>query len=254
MDGRFRARSSQCTVAPPVRHFDRTFTARPHFPASRRGFTSSPVAAPGFAPLGGNTIAVLSGQVTDVQLELIPSTSSLVVLGRVTTKSGEALTTSSVPSQELASQQFAASAGTSVADLISQDAVSITVTRPAGGNPAAPAVVGLRGPDPTETLVDVDGHPSTAAGPARSICRSLTRPNSPACSSCTGSPRRRSWDRTRSTARSTCAPGSHGAAGGSCSSVRRFIRSFCATLQATGTAARFGYAFSVHRTTDSRAK
>jgi outer membrane receptor protein involved in Fe transport len=208
------------------------------------------VSAAGFAPLGGRTIDVRAGQVTDVRLELNPSSSSLVVLGRVTTRAGEALSTSSVPSQELASRHYAASGGTSVADLITQDAISVTVIRPAGGNPAAPAVVALRGPDPTETLVDVDGH-SVNSGGTGSFDLSLVDPAELAGvqlvygiapSSLVGPNTIDGAINVR-----TLDPSAKAA------SLLRFsagsFGSFGETLQATGTTNRLGYALSVHRTT-----
>src|SRR5450755_3271108 len=122
------------------------------------------VIAVGFSPLDGRALDVPPGAATAILLELTRSPSSLVVLGHVTTHAGEALSTSSVPAQELNAQQFAARGGGSVAEMIGDQAISATVIRPAGGNPAAPAVVALRGPDPTETLVDVDGHSVNSGG------------------------------------------------------------------------------------------
>jgi len=208
------------------------------------------VTAAGYAPVGGRTIEIGSGKETDVRIELVRSASSLVVLGHVTTHAGEALSTSSVPSQELASKQYAATGGTSVADLISQDAISVTVIRPAGGNPAAPEVVALRGPDPTETLVDVDGH-SVNNGGTGSFDLSLVDPAELAGvqlvygiapsslvgpNTIDGAINVRTLDPTAQPAGLVrFSAGSYGAYG--------------ETLQATGTAARLGYAFSVHRTT-----
>lgn len=208
------------------------------------------VAAAGYEPVTGRTVEVRAGQETDVRIEMSPSSSSLVVLGHVTTRAGEALSTSSVPSQELASQKYAATGGTSIADLISQNAISVTVIRPVGGNPAAPAVVALRGPDPTETLVDVDGH-SINSGGTGSFDLSLVDPAelsgvqlvygiAPSSlvgpNTIDGAINVRTLDPTLQPAGLVrFSAGSYGA--------------FGETLQATGTAARLGYAFSVHRTT-----
>lgn len=208
------------------------------------------VTAAGFAPVAERTVEIRSGQETDVRIELTRSLSSIVVLGHVTTRAGEALSTSSVPSQELASQQYAASGGTSIADLITQDAVSVTVIRPGGGNPAAPAVVALRGPDPTETLVDIDGH-SVNSGGTGSFDLSLVDPAELAGvqlvygiapsslvgpNTIDGAINVRTLDPTTQPAGLIrLSAGSFGA--------------FGETLQATGSAARLGYAFSVHRTT-----
>jgi outer membrane receptor protein involved in Fe transport len=208
------------------------------------------VAAAGFAPVGGRTIEVRAGQTTDVRIDLARSSSSLVVLGHVTTHAGEALSTSSVPSQELSSQQYAASGGSSVAEMIADDAISVTVIRPAGGNPAAPAIVALRGSDPTETLVDLDGHSVNGGGtgafdlslvdPAELAGVQLVYGIAPSSlvgpNTIDGAINVRTLDPTSVTSGLLrVSTGSFGA--------------FGATFQQTGTAARLGYAFSVHRTT-----
>ena len=51
------------------------------------------VAAAGFAPLGGRTIEVRAGQTTDIRIDLVRSSTSLVVLGHLTTHACEALST-----------------------------------------------------------------------------------------------------------------------------------------------------------------
>jgi len=208
------------------------------------------VAAAGYAPMSGRTIEVRAGQVTDIRIDLVRSSSSLVVLGRVTTQGGEALSTSSAPSQVLQTQQYAASAGPDVAQLIAQDAISVTVIRPAGGNPAAPAVVALRGPDPTETLIDIDGH-SVNSGGTGAFDLSLVDPSELAGvqlvygiapSSLVGPNTIDGAINVR-----TLEPSAQAA-----SLVRLSAGSFGTfgeTLQATGTAARLGYALSLHRTT-----
>jgi outer membrane receptor protein involved in Fe transport len=208
------------------------------------------VVAAGFAPLGGRTIEVRAGQMTDVRIDLVRTSSSLVVLGRVTTHAGEALSTSSVPSQELSSQQYAASGGPSVAGMIADDAISVTVIHPAGGNPAAPAVVALRGSDPTETLVDVDGHSVNSGGtgafdlslvdPAELAGVQLVYGIAPSSligpNTIDGAINVRTLDPTSvTTGMLRLSTGSFGA--------------FGATFQQTGTASRLGYAISVHRTT-----
>jgi outer membrane receptor protein involved in Fe transport len=208
------------------------------------------VTAAGYAPLGGRTIEVRSSQTTDIEFELDRSSSSLVVLGRVTTHGGETLSTSSAPSQSLQAQQYAAAAGTDVAQLIAQDAVSVTVIRPAGGNPAAPAVVALRGPDPTETLVDIDGH-SVNSGGTGAFDLSLVDPSELegvqlvygiAPSSLVGPNTIDGAINVRTLEPTVQPAGLVRIAAGS-------FGTFGETLQATGSAARLGYALSLHRTT-----
>jgi outer membrane cobalamin receptor len=122
------------------------------------------VEARGYARLGGRTVDVSDGQSTWASIQLVRSTSSLTTIGHVTTRAGEALSTSSATSQNLDAQAYAARGGGSVADLITDEALLATVVRPAGGNPAAPAAVALRGPDPTETLLEIDGHEVNSGG------------------------------------------------------------------------------------------
>ncbi|HKW44977.1 MAG TPA: TonB-dependent receptor [Candidatus Eremiobacteraceae bacterium] len=208
------------------------------------------VNAAGFAPLGGRTIDVRPGPTTAVRLELVRSSSSLVVLGHVTTKSGEALSTSSAPSQEVDAKRYAASGGADVAQMIALDAISVTVIRPAGGNPAAPAVVALRGPDPTETLVDVDGH-SVNSGGTGAFDLSLVDPAELAGvqlvygiapSSLVGPNTIDGAINVRTLDPSARPEGL----------LRFSVGSFgssAETLQQTGTASRLGYAFALHRTT-----
>jgi outer membrane receptor protein involved in Fe transport len=134
--------------------------------------------------------------------------------------------------------------------MIEDDAISTTVIRPAGGSPAAPSVVALRGPDPTETLVDVDGHSVNSGGtgtfdlslvdPAELSDVQLVYGISPSSlvgpNTIDGAVNIRTIDPTQTEmglARLTF--GSFGAAG--------------ETLQATGTHDGIGYAFSAHRST-----
>ena len=116
------------------------------------------VDAPGYLAFADTTLDVRAGTSTRFEAHLQRSASSLTTLGHVVTRAGEALSTGSAPSLSLDAQRFAAQGGADVADLIAQEAVSATVVRPNGGGAALPEVVAIRGPDPTETLVELDGH------------------------------------------------------------------------------------------------
>jgi outer membrane receptor protein involved in Fe transport len=120
--------------------------------------------AAGYADLTGRTIQVSTGEATIVELDLSKSASSLVVLGRVRTTAGESLSTASVPTQIIDATTAAAQGVTSVADVIAGEAISTMVNRPVSGSPAAPSVIALRGPDPTETLTELDGHSLNSGG------------------------------------------------------------------------------------------
>ncbi|HXW77072.1 MAG TPA: TonB-dependent receptor plug domain-containing protein, partial [Candidatus Eremiobacteraceae bacterium] len=206
--------------------------------------------AASFAPLGGRTIDVLSGTATAVSLQLVRTASSLVVLGHVTTVAGEALSTSSVPTQTIDAQTAAAQGVTSVADAIADDAISTMVNRPVSGSPVAPSVVALRGPDPTETLIDLDGHSLNSGGtgafdlslidPAELSDVQLVYGISPSSlvgpNTIDGAINIRTLDPTATDS----------------GLIRLELGSFDMageTLQATGTSDGAGYALSVHKTT-----
>ena len=112
----------------------------------------------GFAPLANRTIDIPQGTRSTITLVMsVGQASSLTVLGRVTVNGGQALSTASAPSVEIDAPAYAAKGVTRVSDTL-LDSPSTTVIPMVGGGFNAPAVVALRGPDPSETLVAVDGH------------------------------------------------------------------------------------------------
>jgi outer membrane receptor protein involved in Fe transport len=114
--------------------------------------------AKGYEALRERTIAVRAEQINRIALTLERSqASSLLVIGKVTVNGTPAISTAPVPSVNIDAQQYAAQAVTRVSDILT-DQLSTTVYPILGGGLNAPAVVALRGPDPSETLVDVDGH------------------------------------------------------------------------------------------------
>jgi outer membrane receptor protein involved in Fe transport len=110
-----------------------------------------------YAPLAASPIDVRGGARTDVALVLARSATSLTTIGSVTSAGSASVSTSNAPTQSLPTQEYAARGFTRVSDVLA-DALSATVIRQGSGSPAAPESVALRGPDPTETLVDIDGH------------------------------------------------------------------------------------------------
>jgi outer membrane receptor protein involved in Fe transport len=119
-----------------------------------------------------------------------------------------------------------------------------------GGSPALPTAVSLRGPDPTETLVDIDGH-AVNSGNSGDFDLSLLDPAdfssvqlvygvSP--SSLIGPNTIDGAINIRTLEPTTNAHGLLRLSAGS-------FGAFGATIQATGTTDRLGYALSLHRTT-----
>jgi outer membrane receptor protein involved in Fe transport len=204
--------------------------------------------ARGYDPLGNQMIGVRAAQSTEVTLTLLRSSSSLVTIGRVQSAGG-ALSTSSAPSDTLDTQKYADWGYTSVADVL-QDDMSTTLVRPLGGSSVLPTSVALRGPDPTETLVDIDGHQVNNGNtgdfdfslldPADYSNIELVKGISPSSlvgpDTIDGAINVRTLDPTANP---------HGLLRVSAGSYS----SFGSTLQATGTYDRLGYALSLHRIT-----
>jgi outer membrane cobalamin receptor len=217
-----------------------------HLPA---GTYAVRVGANGFDPLSPRTIGVQKSETTDVVLSLVRSSSSLATIGRVQANGGEALSTSSAPTSTINPQQYAAEGYTRVSDIL-QDDMSTTLVHPTGaGSTVLPTSVALRGPDPTETLVDIDGHQVnsgdtgdfdlTLLDPADYNSIELVKGISP--SSLVGPDTIDGAINIR-TLEPTANP--HGLVRFSLGSYN----SFGETLQNTGTFGRLGYALSLHGT------
>ncbi|MGA8534321.1 MAG: TonB-dependent receptor [Candidatus Tumulicola sp.] len=113
--------------------------------------------APGYAPVSQQTVTIGSG---NAQLTIVLSratTNSLTVIGHVRASAGETVSTASAPSVILSAQDAAAAGVTAVSSMI-WNQLATTPVIPLGGGSNATASFALRGPDPTETLVDIDGH------------------------------------------------------------------------------------------------
>jgi outer membrane cobalamin receptor len=208
------------------------------------------VSANGFDPLSPRPIGVRKNETTDVVLSLVRSSSSLATIGRVQANGGEALSTSSAPTSTINPQTYATEGVTRVSDLL-QDDMSTTLVHPAGaGSTVLPTSVALRGPDPTETLVDIDGHQVNSGDtgdfdlslldPADYNSIELVKGISP--SSLVGPDTIDGAINIR-TLEPTANP--HGLFRLSVGS----FNSFAQTLQDTGTFGRLGYALSLHGTT-----
>jgi len=116
------------------------------------------VEAKGFLPLGARLVAVTANATTTLKLELVrSSTGNIATLGSVTVNGRQTLSTASAPTTVLDPQRLAGLGIENVTDDLAQQ-IALTMTRPAGGAPGLPQTASLRGPDPSETLIDIDGH------------------------------------------------------------------------------------------------
>ncbi|MBV8490509.1 MAG: TonB-dependent receptor [Candidatus Eremiobacteraeota bacterium] len=115
-------------------------------------------AAPGYARVYQRAVTVASEK-SRIAFALLPATTnSLTVIGHVQASAGETVSTASAPSVDLSAQSAAATGITAVAPMIWSQ-LGVTPVIPLGGGSNATVAFAVRGPDPTETLVDIDGHP-----------------------------------------------------------------------------------------------
>lgn len=206
--------------------------------------------ASGYAPLSGRTIEIKAYEATSLQVVLLrQQVSSLTVIGEVRANGGDALSIASAPIVQIDAPVYAAQGVPAVSDILENE-MSTTVVPVLGGGLNAPEVVALRGPDPSETLVDVDGH-QINNGNTGDFDLSLLDPAQLqsvevvygiAPSSLFG-PNTLGGALNVRTLEPTATP----------QTLERFsagsYNSFLQTIQATGTDDRWGYAFSLHRMT-----
>ncbi|HTV74661.1 MAG TPA: TonB-dependent receptor [Candidatus Acidoferrales bacterium] len=116
------------------------------------------VSAIGYATLSGRTVEVTGTEPASLAL-ILPNAqvSSLTTIGSAMVNGHTTLSTAPAPMLDISAQPYAEHGVTRTSDIL-QDQLSTTVYPILGGGCNAPAVVALRGPDPSETLVDVDGH------------------------------------------------------------------------------------------------
>jgi outer membrane cobalamin receptor len=220
------------------------------FPAVPAGTYALAVSAPGYNPITARTVQVAADAKTTIELRLPRlQASSLTVIGTVRTNGAQAISTLPAPTLDISMQPYAQQGETRVSDILANQ-LSTTVVPIIGGGLNAPEVVSLRGPDPSETLVDIDGH-QVNNGSTGDFDLSLLDPA----------------DLVSTQVLYGIAPSSlfgPNTLGGALNvrtleptSTPHFLERFTAgtfgtfgeTLQATGTADRLGYAFSVHRLT-----
>jgi outer membrane receptor protein involved in Fe transport len=207
--------------------------------------------APGYQAISQRTVTVDSANST-LSIVLSPATTnSLTVIGQVRASAGETVSTSSEPSVTLSAQSAAAAGVTSVASMVWPQ-LSVTPIVPLGGGSNATVTFAVRGPDPTETLVDIDGHQQNN-GNTGDFDLSLLDPaalqevqvlNGISPSSLIG-PNMIGGGINILTLQPTTVPqGLIRIFGGS-------YGTFGSTVQATGADDRWGYAFSLHATTSN---
>ena len=118
------------------------------------GTYSLTVAAPGYQPLRDRIVRVPAF----VTVVLRPSTASaLNVISSVTVGAKQGVSSSSTPARAIDRAILAATTSGKLSDVLGSEP-ALMPSRPAGGGSNAPYSVALRGPDPTETLVEIDGH------------------------------------------------------------------------------------------------
>ena len=133
--------------------------ARGHFVISDvpAGTYALHASAPGYQAISQRTVTLSSTDST-ISVALSPATTnSLIVIGEVRASAGETVSTASAPSVTLSAQNAAAQ-GVTAASAMVWPQLSVTPVIPLGGGSNATVTFAVRGPDPTETLVDIDGH------------------------------------------------------------------------------------------------
>lgn len=112
------------------------------------------IAAAGFV---GVSVSLLADRDLHLDVALEPTDSpQFRVIARVTVNGATAVVRSAIPAVDLSRADYERSGFDRVIEGLAQ-IPSVTFARPDGGNGAAPAVVALRGPDPSETLIALDG-------------------------------------------------------------------------------------------------
>lgn len=113
------------------------------------------VVAAGYAPVTVDTGQVAEGTHFDVVLEP-GDTPKLRTIGQVTANGGFTLDRNVIPEMDVSRAQMDALGYTQVLEAL-QEVPSVVIQHPDAGAPTTPAVVSLRGPDPSEAMVTLDG-------------------------------------------------------------------------------------------------
>ncbi len=123
----------------------------------RDGTYALRASAPGYQPISQRTVTLGRSNATLSIVLSQATTNSLTVIGTVRASAGETVSTASAPTISMNAQQAAAAGTTSIAPMLWSQ-LSTTPVIPLGGGSNATVSFAVRGPDPTETVVDIDGH------------------------------------------------------------------------------------------------
>ncbi|MHB8461825.1 MAG: TonB-dependent receptor, partial [Vulcanimicrobiaceae bacterium] len=120
-----------------------------------RGSYQVSVTSPGFSGARIARLEVIRDTALDIALESLNS-AHIRTIARITVDGRLALSQSSIPTVNLTRSDFEAAGYDRIIDALNE-VPSVTFARPDGGSATGPSVVALRGPDPSETLVLLDG-------------------------------------------------------------------------------------------------
>lgn len=113
--------------------------------------------AQGFATAAVDTGNISQDSHIEITLERIDSP-KLRTIGSVTVNGGFTLQRNAIPEAEIPRAQMDALGYTNAIEALGQ-VPSVVIQHTDAGAPTSPAVMSLRGPDPSEALVTLDGHP-----------------------------------------------------------------------------------------------
>ena len=123
-----------------------------------QGIYTLQATARGYARVAGQIVDVREGAAAIVELVLSPSSaSSMSTLGHVTVNGSRALSTASAPTTDIDPQDLAGRGIEQISEILGEQ-VALTLTSQLGGAPGLPQSASIRGPDPSETVIDIDGH------------------------------------------------------------------------------------------------
>jgi outer membrane receptor protein involved in Fe transport len=124
---------------------------------ARRGVFTVTASAAGYSSLEGRVVEISAGTNTLTLVLARETTSSLAVIGEVRTSSGASISTSTGSTATVNAQSAAGQGTTEVSNMLWSQ-MAMTPVIPFGGGSNATVSFAIRGPDPSETLVDIDGH------------------------------------------------------------------------------------------------
>jgi outer membrane cobalamin receptor len=114
--------------------------------------------AKGYQPVSRREFGVQANATVTLSVTFVPAApSSIATIGTVLVNGRQALSRASAPTTALDPQNLADQGVEQLSDQLGQQ-IAVTLTRQLGGAPGLPQSASVRGPDPTETLIEIDGH------------------------------------------------------------------------------------------------